>query len=275
MEFRVAILSSFFRALAKTGKVKSLTIKHLQDCMRKELFASADFVAVRQRLRELHLMIATESNETAPALDIDLHANSRGFDRSLPRFWLQPTTPQLTRLTLYSTECFWGVWPFTDLRAIPPFPKLVSLSLGNFTIAHDWQIDWVVSHGATLKELILDDCLIVTALRMDRSQTAANFPEMAPLRPPKKDEDSEDSENSENSEDGHENDEEDGGGEDERDDVQYLKEVDLRWYQVLDRFGTNLPLLQRFDMGSGDWQCGNAFEERYDLKSQIPYGSIV
>jgi hypothetical protein len=60
---------------------------------------------------------------------------------------------------------YWGIYPFFDIRGLC-FSDLKSLVLGNFTIAHDWQIDWIISHGETLEELILDDCPIVYALSL-------------------------------------------------------------------------------------------------------------
>ncbi|KAK9605032.1 hypothetical protein V6Z93_002981 [Aspergillus fumigatus] len=41
------------------------------------------------------------------------------------------------------------------------FPRLKSLVLGNFTFFQDSQLEWILSHGATLSELSLDDCMIL------------------------------------------------------------------------------------------------------------------
>ncbi|KAJ4345513.1 uncharacterized protein N0V89_011646 [Didymosphaeria variabile] len=68
-----------------------------------------------------------------------------------------------------------GIWPFCDLRGIH-FPHLNSLALGHWTIAHDWQIEWITSHGQTLQSLTLDDCPIVYALNIDAKIAAANWP---------------------------------------------------------------------------------------------------
>ncbi|KAF2126197.1 hypothetical protein P153DRAFT_254443, partial [Dothidotthia symphoricarpi CBS 119687] len=177
-DFRIGTLESFFSALKDASKVKGLTIKNLQDHMDKGLFESDHFLAVRNRLSRLHLQIATESDDAAPENSLYLPACDQGFTHDLPGLWLIPLQNQLTHLTLYGAECLWGVWPFVDLRAISTFPRLVSLSLGNLTIAHDWQIDWILSHASTLEELLLDDCYIVTALQLNEEQAAANFPSL-------------------------------------------------------------------------------------------------
>lgn len=240
MEFRIEVLEPFFGALKGASKVKSLAIKNLQDHMDKDLFESEDFVVVRNRLTKLHLQIATESDEASPENTISLEACHQGFTHDLPNIWLKPLQNQLTHLTLYSTECLWGVWPFVDLRVIPVFPRLISLSLGNLTIVHDWQIDWVLSHASTLEELRLDDCYIVTALRLNKEQAAANFPDLSKIP-------------------------DYGSGLDE-----YFTEVELRWHDVFSRFNNGLPHLNNFSIGHGNWYEGRAFEERYQLFNQLP-----
>ncbi|EDN92448.1 hypothetical protein SS1G_08311 [Sclerotinia sclerotiorum 1980 UF-70] len=47
------------------------------------------------------------------------------------------------------------------------FAKLPStwLELGNYSFSHDWQLDWILSHGETLQVLILDFRPIVSVLR--------------------------------------------------------------------------------------------------------------
>jgi hypothetical protein len=240
VDFREYIMNTCFGALATADKVKSLTIKNLQDAMYEDVFETEYFKIVRGRLERLHLQIATESCDAAPARDIDFPVSTEGFTQALPDYWLKPMTTQLTHLTLYATSCFWGIWPFTDLRGIPTFTRLKSLSLGNFTIAHDWQIDWIISHGATLEELLLDDCPIVTALMMNQEQVDTNFPHL-------------------NLTTDNDNIHHDGGC--------HLVEVNLRWHQVYDRFRARLPHLRCLATGYGDWGYnGKAFEQRYNLK---------
>jgi hypothetical protein len=80
------------------------------------------------------------------------------FDR-FASTWLQPAAQNLRHLTLYSDTPF-GFFPKLDLRGVH-FPSLQSLALGQYIISHDWQVDWFVSHGATLRELYLDHCSIL------------------------------------------------------------------------------------------------------------------
>jgi len=65
----------------------------------------------------------------------------------------------LEHLTLYSSLLI-GFFPICDLRGIH-FPQLKSLTLGNHTFIDDSQLDWILSHGSTLTELYMDDCVIV------------------------------------------------------------------------------------------------------------------
>jgi hypothetical protein len=242
--FRTGILEDLLPALRKASNLQTLTVKNLQDYHDEGLFKCEDFIAVRDKLTRLHLQIATEYDDASPEESITKPALHTGFGRDLPNIWLKPTTSQLTHLTLYGTECYWGIYPFVDFRNIPTFTRLKSLCLGNFTIAHDWQVDWIVSHNATLEELIMDDCLILPALRMKTTMTKANFPDLAPSK------------------------------------LNhgifritvYWKEVPLRWHMVLDRFRTSLPKLRHFAMGHGNWSEYRAFEERYELLSEVAKG---
>lgn len=150
--FRTKVLEVFFKSLndAKGSgeKIDSLTIKNLQDCTSERIYHSKNFQVVRSRLMKLHLQIATESDETAPEYNIDKTGCHQMFTIDLLDHWLKPLQlqSQLTHLTLYTAVCFWRFWPFCDLRRVC-FPRLKSLSLGNWTIVHGWQIDWILSHG--------------------------------------------------------------------------------------------------------------------------------
>lgn len=243
-QFRKEVFEDFWPALRKADSVRILTIKNLQDYHDEDIFQSEDFIVVRNRLARLHLQIATEYDDASPENSIKKPALHTGFGRDLPNIWLTPLSGQLTHLTLYGTECFWGVYPFVDFRNVPTFARLKSLCMGNFIVAHDWQIDWILSHSETLETLIMDDCSIVAALRMDSGPAKANFPDLAPKI------------------------------------LSYGRfgitiyyiEVPLRWHMVMDRFRTGLPVLRHFAMGHGDWDEGRAFEERYELLSETADG---
>ena len=239
VSFRTDVLEAFLEGLNQSEKpalgVDSLTIKNLQDWTIDEIYESDSFQVMRSRLKKLALQITTEN---ASQGSVDLDGCHRGFTDDLPGHWLRPLQPKLTHLTLYSANCYWGIYPFCDLRGIF-FPNLKSLVLGNFTIAHDWQVGWILSHGSTLEELVLDNCPIITVLQMEEEHKLVNFPLLVPLpqagllRP------------------------------------RYLKHVDLRWYHVLPRFQSGLPKLGHFAMGKGNWGEQEMFEERYELVPEI------
>jgi hypothetical protein len=229
LHFRKSILVPFFGALAKADRLESLTIKNLQDAMSKEVFESDGFKAVRGCLKKLHLQIATEHDEARPEHDLDMAVTVGGFTQALPNFWLKPMTTQLTHLTLSSLNCPWGIWPFLDLRQISSFSRLKSLRLGHLTIAHDWQIDWIVSHSATLEELVFDDTSVIVALLFNKEQVEINFPHLSQLKHTI-------------SEDGNE------------EDKDYLVELELRWHHVFDRFREGLPLLHHFAANCRDYR---------------------
>ncbi|KAF2198934.1 hypothetical protein GQ43DRAFT_399845, partial [Delitschia confertaspora ATCC 74209] len=241
IEFRTEVLDMLCSALQHVEYASALTIKNLQDATADSVYASAEFQRVRDRLRKLHLQIATENEDAAPENSIEKPACHKAFEEDLPRQWFTPPLQaQLTHLTIYGTECLWGVWPFVDLRRVPTFRSLKSLSLGNFTIVHKWQLDWIVSHSDTLEELLLDDCPIIMSLYMSEEQTRSNFPELIgkPIR-------------------------RNGNY------TSYLTHIDLRWYSVFSRFQTGLKNLTRFAIGQGDWDEQRAFEERYELANRL------
>jgi hypothetical protein len=65
----------------------------------------------------------------------------------------------LQHLTLYSS-IYIGFTPKCDLGGLH-FPKLKTLAFGNHAFIHDSQLDWILSHAATLTALYLDDCTII------------------------------------------------------------------------------------------------------------------
>jgi hypothetical protein len=235
--FRKELFENFLPALREAEHVRTLTIKNLQDHHEKSVFECEDFTVVRDRLTQLHLQIVSEWDHASGESSIDKPALHTGYTQDLPNIWLRPLNGQLTRLTLYG-DSLWGIWPIVDFRTIPRFMHLKSLSLGNFTIAHNWQIDWIVSHNETLEELILDDCFIVTTLSVNEKPMKANFPDLPIHRRA-------------------------------RWDTVYFTQVPMRWHEVLVRFRIELPQLQHFAMGHGDWEEGQAFDQRHELISEI------
>lgn len=70
----------------------------------------------------------------------------------------------LRKLSLYS-NFYWGFYPKLSLEGIH-CPNLQSLTLGNFIFFENQQLDWILSHSATLQELYLDDCSILLQARI-------------------------------------------------------------------------------------------------------------
>ncbi|KAE8348558.1 hypothetical protein BDV28DRAFT_143224 [Aspergillus coremiiformis] len=71
--------------------------------------------------------------------------------------WLKPTTATLQHLCLWADE-FFGFYP----KMLPMhFPQLKYLSLGRYSFAHDSQLNWILSHAATLQELYLYGCTML------------------------------------------------------------------------------------------------------------------
>ena len=85
------------------------------------------------------------------------------FFAELPLVRLTPCQANLTSLKLH-VDVQWGYLPKADLRGMH-FPKLQKLDLGSYTFSHDWQLEWIAAHGATLQELTPDNCLIVQRMR--------------------------------------------------------------------------------------------------------------
>ena len=112
------------------------------------------------RLQELHLGIVTEYETAAPETNIEkseLHSFFNDGDEGLSKAWLRPVHEHLTHLTLF-VDTYWGWAPAFPAARSLHLAKLKYLALGNFTFAHDWQVDWILAHGSSLKTLIMDDC---------------------------------------------------------------------------------------------------------------------
>jgi len=226
-KFRAAVLKIFFGAVRSAAKVDTLTIKNIHDATSGEICETEDFKVVCSRLKKLNIQVATEYDSAAPENSLGL-AVDNDFFAVLTPFWLEPIREQLTHVTIYSAECLWGIYPGFDCDVY--FPKLKSLSLGNYTIAHNTQIKWILEHGDTLEELLLDDCPIIIAMRMEEEMAVsiANF-----------------------------------------DDDCYFKLIDLRWHHVFPQFQFGLPHLKHFSIGKGDWDRQRMFEQRYNLLPRL------
>ncbi|KAM0700435.1 hypothetical protein Q7P35_012156 [Cladosporium inversicolor] len=162
-EYRDLFLQNFLRALNHpehpASKVHGLSICNLQDLSDYEILGSEDFKSVLSRLDTLELNIATEERPTGRDQEIAYPERHQFFGADLVDLWLAPVQHNLVSLKLYS-NCYWGYLPKCDLRKLH-FPRLKRLALGKMTFTHDWQLDWILSHGQTLESLTLYDCPLV------------------------------------------------------------------------------------------------------------------
>ena len=98
--------------------------------------------------------------------------------------------------------------------------------MGNWSISHEWQIEWIVGHGETLRTLVLDDCPIVTHVRNFGHFDEENYPV---------------------------NPESDIG-------VLQRWKSDVTWSWVFSELEVGLSKLTRFVFGRGNWCRGRNFD---------------
>ncbi|KAK2783206.1 hypothetical protein FQN52_000420 [Onygenales sp. PD_12] len=157
IDFREEILKSFVSNLASSpAQPDSLAIGSLQCAKIKNPKTMAMLKQALQGLRALRLSIANLR------IDGDCGYNVSASEMMITKLqstWLSPTIPSLEHLTLHSDQYF-GLHPKLDLSGIH-FPRLKSLALGRHAFCHDVQVDWIISHAQTLRELYLDDCPIL------------------------------------------------------------------------------------------------------------------
>ncbi|KAJ8106119.1 hypothetical protein OPT61_g9752 [Boeremia exigua] len=233
-------LETAFQTFISHGNINTLTIKHLQDFCDVSKFDPA------RKPQKLHLLITTYSYDPSPDMDIELDARHRLFNSRLNKIWLNPMQSQLTHLTVHCNT-YWGVYPRWQPSRLQ-FPVLKSLALGKWTIAFDWQIEFLTSLGEKLEQLILTDCPILHASRMTRRQLDNAW--QVPLP---------------------------GTGRGKPWTANLF--FDLRWYDVLPDLERKLPKLKHFSMGRGavgrccygeaDLSAEEAFEDRYALTPRI------
>jgi hypothetical protein len=170
-EYREAFFKAVILALNHPDhpaqQMHSLSVINIQDATNYELVKSHDFSAVIARLDSLELCVVSERDDSSPENNITMVERHVFFGRDLQQYWLKPLQDKLIKLKIYSS-CLWGYLPKCDLRGLH-FPRLKSLSLGNMTFTHDWQLDWIISHH-TLELLTLDDCPIVHEAMIDHDE---------------------------------------------------------------------------------------------------------
>ena len=170
----LATLFSSLKSIQETNpRFRSLKIDDLHNFNVQSFAEMENFVSVLSKLGELRLRIAMDEYEEdeEPSWGFPV---MHDFFHNFPSTWLKPASANLQNLTIYC-DTYWGYIPKCDLRSVH-FPKLRKLELGNFSFSHDWQLDWILSHGKTLKELVLDNCFIVAYSYNLSAADAENYP---------------------------------------------------------------------------------------------------
>ncbi|KAB8226523.1 hypothetical protein BDV33DRAFT_186595 [Aspergillus novoparasiticus] len=217
--YREEVLRVFFSWLTSLDvPIKELGIRNLQGRNIKDAEVRAMMAKMLPSLQSLRLNIATEHHEASPEEDLEF-PEPHEFFAEMPSAWLKPTMGSLEHLTIYCDN-YWGFFPKLDLNGIH-FPRLKTLALGNFGFVQDSQVEWVISHAATLIELYLDDCTIL----YDKSQMEVRIRKDCPQL------------------------------------SKHCRSYEKRWHDLFDAFRTGLPLLRHFRMGTTCWSEGMPFEK--------------
>ncbi|KAL4908351.1 hypothetical protein BDW74DRAFT_166097 [Aspergillus multicolor] len=169
-EFRSEVMQHAIGTFVRLPGLKDLALRDLYNHNESRPGAVAALEKVVSRLRSLRLNITNVNKGMDGSSDYDREPPQRFF-AELPDVWLRPALSNLQHLTLYSS-IYIGFFPKCDFRDLH-FPRLRSLALGNHTFIHDSQLQWILSHAATLRELYLDDCAIIheAAIEADKQES--------------------------------------------------------------------------------------------------------
>ncbi|PIG86510.1 F-box domain protein [Aspergillus arachidicola] len=235
--YREEVLRVFFSWLTSLDvPIKELGIRNLQGRNIKDAEVRAMMAKVLCSLQSLRLNIATEHHEASPEEDLEF-PEPHEFFAEMPSSWLKPTMASLEHLTLYCDN-YWGFFPKVDLGGIH-FPRLKTLALGNFGFVQDSQVEWIISHGATLTELYLDDCTIlydvgitnenIERCSFEKTQMEVRIRKDCPQL------------------------------------SQHCRSYEKRWHDLFDAFRTGLTFLRHFRMGTTCWSEGMPFEKEIKI----------
>lgn len=176
MSQREEILTLIFRAIKdraadeKNRTIRKLTIINLQNCLIPDFTSSELFREVMGQLEELHISLTQEFNEHGPDHDYT-KVELQTFPAYFCSAWLKPISANLKALSIYSRADNWGPFPgYFDPSGIS-FPKLETLALGYYTLAHDNDFDWVLAIKS-LRKLILNNCMILSWMRIESNNMA-------------------------------------------------------------------------------------------------------
>lgn len=169
---RKEMLSLIFQAIKdraaneENRTIKKLTIRNLQNCPIPDFTSSDLFRDVMGQLDELHISLTQEYNEHGPDHDYT-RVELQTFPAHLCSEWLKPISGNLKALSIYHRTDNWGPFPgYFDPSGIS-FPKLETLALGYYTLAHDNDIDWILAIKS-LKKLILHNCMIASWMNIEK-----------------------------------------------------------------------------------------------------------
>ncbi|GLA35234.1 hypothetical protein AnigIFM63309_010637 [Aspergillus niger] len=236
--FRTKTIRVFFKWLASFEEpLRELGIRNMQDVNVGDEEISDNIREVLQNIRTLRLSIVTEHNDAAPEDDLDF-PEPHNFFAQLPSMWLKPSASSLEHLTL-SCDNYFGFYPNLELSEVH-FPHLKSLAFGNYCFVRDSQLEWILSHAATLTELSFDDCAILYDVCL-----AEEHLHWGPFQKSEM---------------------ETRRGLDGQVQVEYYCSYNKRWHDYFDSFRTKLPYLRQFLIGSNDWGKGVPFEKEAEVK---------
>ncbi|CAI7679008.1 unnamed protein product [Penicillium pancosmium] len=241
-QFRFQAMNKLFSLLESLRHpIQDLGIRNLQADNPKDPQTLAKMGKVLSGLLSLRLSITSETNEAAPEHDLELPEIHKFF-KELPSTWLRPAAPSLQHLSLCTRE-YSGFYPHLDLSNLF-FPRLKTLSLGNFCFFHDSQIDWILKHGDTLEEIYFDDCAVLYDFRMkEENVDACAIPRHTLVRR-------------------------------EGDDSLYGS-FEKRWHDIFDLFAEKLPKLRNFRIGCSKWYPDIPFEQERGIKVGLYYNRYM
>jgi len=152
VKHQIVMLTTLFTSLLPIVSLRSLTLHNIHS-IKDELDTLPSTVpCVLGRLTELRVQIAA-------GLRLYTIPERTTFFTQLPSTLLCHS-PNLTSLNL-SCDQDWGFVFGCDFRSLH-LPNLKMLRLGKYVISHDSQLDWILSHGNTLKELVFNDVVILS-----------------------------------------------------------------------------------------------------------------
>ncbi|OQE44846.1 hypothetical protein PENCOP_c002G04342 [Penicillium coprophilum] len=232
-QFRFQAMHKLFSLLESLPHpIQELGIRNLQADNPKDPKTLAKLGKVLSGLLSLRLSITSETNDAATEHDLE-YPEIRKFFKELPSTWLSPAAPSLQHLSLCSFE-YMGFYPHLDLSNLF-FPRLKTLSLGNFCFFHDCQIDWILKHGDTLEEIYFDECAIFYDFCIiEENLDACALPRNTLVR--------REGSNS------------------------LYGSFEKRWHDIFDLFAERLPKLRHFRIGRSNWHTNIPFEQERDIK---------